>query len=303
MSDTPVNKRYLVYLASNHQGLELERYELQKIMAQQGMVNIGLVYRQDASPYDWALVSNQIETADLFILLLGDDYGPILPTGIGYLHREYVHAKSLNKPILAFLKNTVTDANLSENNRRLANLHRIVIQQAAYKLWHLRDELLTQARVALSSAVLSIGEGWVPADSVTRVNLPPVAGADKKEFTPRQKQTALKQMLNLQVSAKVYQGGNLSLDDIYVPARFDVLLQQITPLLKQGASEDKLRMNIESSLTDHVKKELLAKHTQAHAVDDVRVSRRQFQQMLQFWLELGLIAQRKGGTRVHWYAL
>lgn len=107
MSNPPADKRYLVYLASNASGLDVERYEVQRLMARHGMVNVGLACREDAGPYDWNLVRSQIESADLFILLLGDDYGPMAPTGISFLHREFVHAKSLNKPTLAFIKNSL----------------------------------------------------------------------------------------------------------------------------------------------------------------------------------------------------
>ena len=93
----------MVYLASNAKGLDLERYEIQRVMARLGMFDIGLIYREDASPYNWDLIRGQIRCADLF-LLLGDDYGPMTPTGISYLHREYVHAKSVNKPTLAYIK-------------------------------------------------------------------------------------------------------------------------------------------------------------------------------------------------------
>ncbi|HUH57273.1 MAG TPA: hypothetical protein VL020_02025, partial [Pseudomonadales bacterium] len=70
MNTIPANKRFLVYLASNHIGLDVERHELQQLMASYGMVNVGLVCREDVSPYNWPLVRELIESCDLFILLL-----------------------------------------------------------------------------------------------------------------------------------------------------------------------------------------------------------------------------------------
>lgn len=293
------NKRYLVYLASNLQGLDIERYEIQRLMAQYDMVNVGLVCREDASPYDWALVRSQIESADLFILLVGDSYGPILPTGISYLHREFVHAKSLNKPILAFLKNSVSEQPVNEEQRRLVGLHRTVMQQAAYKLWHLRDELLSHVRAALSSSLLTIGSGWVPANQVN-LEQSPYTQQKVESLSERQRQALSRQMLNLQMTSKVYQAGNLFLEDSYVPSRLDLLYQVLQSLLAEGASEERLRKQIESLVFSEVKQELLARHPQAHAVDDVRISRNQFQQILKSWQDLGFIRPRTVNNRTLW---
>lgn len=298
--DNKRNKCHLVYLASNQTGLDIERFEITRLMAQFGMVNTGLACREDASPYNWEVSRSLIESADLFILLLGDDYGPMLPTGISYLHREFVHAKSLNKPVLAFVKNSIVGEPKNEDQRRLTSFHRTVMQQSAYKLWHLREELLLHVRAAISSNLLTIGPGWVP---VNKVNM---QGEDKTEpkkevqITGRQKQVISRQILNLQVTSKVYQGGNLTLTESYVPSRLDLLFETLKDLLKAGASEDRLRKKIEAMVAENVKKEQLKKYPQAHAVDDVRLSRSQFQQILKSWHDLGLVSYSGSGIRVSW---
>lgn len=305
MSSTPADKRYMVYLASNAQGLDIERYEMQRQLARHGMVNIGFACRDDAGPYDWNLVRSQIESADLFILLLGDDYGPMAPIGISYLHREFVHAKSLNKPTLAFIKNSLPEKNHSEEQRRLAGFHRIVAQQSPYKVWHLREELLSQVRAALSSNLLTIGPGWVPSHCAVAVAGPAAAVVvpDKTEpLTARQRLARSRQMLNLQVTAKVYQGGNLSLEEVLLPARLDQLFSSLAPQLKQAVSEDRLRTQLEVAISATVKAQLLQRREKAHAVDDIRISRAQFHQMLQSWQELGLIRSSGDASRSLWLA-
>lgn len=304
MSNPPANKRYLVYLASNAQGLDVERYEVRRLMARQGMVDIGFACREDAGPYDWNLVRSQIESADLFILLLGDQYGPMAPTGISFLHREFVHAKSLNKPTLAFIKNNLPEKNHTEEQRRLLGLHRIVVQQSPYKLWHLREELLSQVRSALASNLLTIGPGWIPAQcsvpSAPAVAEP--AARNEKVMSARQRQAQSRQMLNLQVTAKVYKGGNLSLEEVLLPARLDKLFNPLQALLQDGASEDRLRVLLEGLIAATVREQLLQRRPNAHAVDDIRISRTQFQQMLKSWQELGLVASRGEPGRLAWKA-
>lgn len=300
VSSTPEQKRYMVYLASNFDGLSLERYEMERQLARHSMINVGFSCREDAGPYDWNLVRSQIEIADLFILLLGDTYGPMAPTGISYLHREFVHAKSLNKPTLAFIKNSLPEKLVNEDQRRLAGFHRIVVQQSPYKLWHLREELMTHVRASLGSPSLSIGTGWIPATNQSIAVEQPVKASPAAGLSASQRLARSRQLINLQITAKVYQGGNLSLEEVLLPARLDQLLVGISPQLKNGASEDRLRAHLEGVITPTVRTQLLKRHPQSHAVDDIRISRGQFQQVLRQWQELGYIASTGEGARAVW---
>lgn len=296
-------KRYLVYLASNYEGLELERYEIERQLARHNMINVGFACREDASPYDWNLSRSQIELADMFILLLGDAYGPMSPTGISYLHREFVHARSLNKPVLAFIKNTQPQKGQTEDQRRLVGFHRIIVQQTPYKLWHLREELMTHLRASLSSPQLDLGAGWVHAGERTVAELPVTPQDDKESvsgLSASQRMARSRQVVNLQITAKVYQGGNLTREEVLLPARMDQLLQGIGAPLKQGASEDRLRTHLETLITPTIRTQLLKRHPQAHAVDDIRLSKGQFQQLLRQWQELGSVVAGGEGGRSVW---
>lgn len=299
------DKCFLVYLASNANGLDLERYEVQRFMARFGMVNVGFACREDAGPYDWNVVRSQIERADLFILLLGDEYGPMAPTGISYLHREFVHAKTLNKPVLSFIKNSLPTKNLSEDQRRLEGFQRIVMQQSQHKMWHLRDELLSHVRISLPAIVPSLGAGWVhqetaKAELSSQAKSEPTPTPVADTLTARERQQRARELVQLEITAKVYRGGNLSLEEVKLPARLDQLLLMLDSLLKQGASVDRLRAHVEQLITPTIKSQLLQIHSMAHAVDDIRISRIQFQQLLNNWQELGFISSRGEGSRALW---
>ena len=301
MTATAEQKRHLVYLASNQDGLELERYEVRRLLARHGVFDIGFACRDDAAPYDWNLVRSLIEDADFFILLLGDTYGPMAPTGISHIHREFVHARSLNKPVIAFIKNSLPEKLQTEDQRRLSGFHRIVVQQSPYKLWHLREELMTHVRASIASPSLQKGEGWLPAALAPKPTPEPKPSVAPTQAIPASQRLARsRQLINLQVTAKVYQGGNLSLEEVLLPARLDQLLIGISQQLQNGASEDRLRSHLESVITPTVKAQLLKRHTQAHAVDDIRISRGQFQQMLKLWQELGYLECMGAGARANW---
>jgi hypothetical protein len=309
----PEGKRQLVYLASNVEGLELERYEIERQLARMNMTNVGFPCRDDADGYDWNLARKQIELAEFFILLTGDTYGPMAPTGISFLHREFVHARTLNKPIIAFVKSTSVNGTSPEQSR-LKGFHQLVMQQAQYKLWHFRDELLAHVRNAVSGMEGRLGEGWVRAANKSELpasaaSVVPVTShiADQpvvaNTLSVRERLEKSRQTVHLQISAKVYQGGNLSREELILPARIDQLYRALTGPLSSSISEDRLRSHLEAAISDTVKKQLLKRRPQAHAVDDIRISKGQFRTILDTWQELGIASSNGEGARSYWVAL
>ena len=291
-------KRFLVYVASNHTGLESERYEVTRQLARMGILCCGFPCREDTSPYDWNLARSQIEDADLFVMILGDEYGPMAPTGISYLHREMVHAQSLAKPVLSFVKNSLPSQQQTEDQRRLAGFHGVV-SKGTYRLWHLREELIAHVKTAVVNGLSNKSGGWLKLDSVDEAPTKPLpesaARVDSKQWMLK-----TRQLMRLQFSAKVYEAGNNTLEEISVSQRWDALFVCAGVILKSPSSEDRLRQGIESLVEGEVKRRLLQQHPSAHAVDDIRINRGQFQQLLEQWLEHDLVVKQQRGGRSAW---
>lgn len=300
----PEDLLHLVYLASSAEGLALERHDIEHVMAKNGLMNIGLIHHEEAGPYDWELVRQQISKADAFVLLLGDDYGVMSPTGISYLHREYVHAQTLNKPTYAYIKNVVSERHPSEDRRRLLGFHQIIQQQVPYKMWHLREELVAHFRSTLPSLMGKMEGAWVRQSqliSSAMSDRSPVLACE----LPNDKQRAMlmREIRSLQVEAKVYEGGNLSREVALLPIKMEQIWTHISDLLDLSASEDRLRSQLETVISPPIKKQLLAKHAKAHAVDDVRVSRSQFLRCLQDFQSVGLLVSEGQASRKVWRRL
>jgi hypothetical protein len=293
-------KRFLVYVASNHKGLESERYEVTRQMARMGILCCGFPCRDDTSPYDWNLARSQIEDADLFIMILGDEYGPMAPTGISYLHRELVHAQSLAKPVLSFVKNSLPTQQQTEDQRRLAGFHGVV-SKGTFRLWHLREELIAHVKTSVVNALSNKTGGWLKLDSLGDeaegvASESPVANkVDNKQWMLK-----TRQLMRLQFSAKVYEAGNNTLEEISVALRWDAIFGSVGTVMKTPSSEDRLRAVLETLVEAEVKRRLLQQHPSSHAVDDIRINREQFQNLLKQWLEHGLIAKKTRGTRSAW---
>lgn len=327
----PEGKRQLVYLASNAEGLELERYEMERQLARMNMTNVAFPCRDDADGYDWTLARKQIELADFFILLLGDTYGPMAPTGISFLHREFVHARTLNRPILAFIKNT-GEPGTSPEQSRLKGFQQLVMQQVQTKRWHFRDELLAHLRGQVASLEGRLNGTWVRIDhtspaegtipaaarvaaipsmpaaaaapvSVAVTQEPAVSVPAAPQLTSRERLEKSRQTVHLQISAKVYQGGNLSREELLLPARIDQLYRALSGPMANSISEDRLRSQLEAAIADTVKNQLLKRRPQAHAVDDIRISKSQFRSILDIWQELGMASTSSDGTRHYWTAI
>lgn len=294
-------KRFLVYVASNHKGLESERYEVMRQLARMGILSCGFPCREDTSPYDWNLSRSQIEDADLFIMILGEEYGPMAPTGISYLHREFVHAQSLSKPVLSFVKNTLPTQNQTEDQRRLAGFHG-QITKTNYRLWHLREELIAHIKTGVVNGLSNRSGGWLKLDSNSEVqtkSLPQTVAAKPKVDSKQWLQTT-RQSVRLQFSAKVYEAGNNTLEEITVSQRWDTIFGCVARLMKSPCSEERLRTALESLVEAEVKRRLLQQHLSAHAVDDVRINRIQFSQLLGQWMEHDLVHQHKISGRDGW---
>ena len=106
--------------------------------------------------------------------------------------------------------------------------------------------------------------------------------------------------MRLQFSAKVYEAGNNTLEEISVSQRWDALFVCAGALMKSPCSEDKLRLGLEGLVKSEVKRRLLLQHPGAHAVDDIRINRSQFQQLLEQWLEYDLVVKQGRGGRSAW---
>jgi len=278
---------FLIYVSSLPSQSEA-RFEVELQAAQSQTLTSGLVWDQPHAEYDWSLVRGQIERADAFLLMLGDDYGPVTPTGISAQHRELVHAQSLNKPIFCLIHNSLNGA---EPDMRLDEFRALVKRQEAHKVWHLRDELSVHSRTIISN--------WQRDRRGETAYQPPRYHAPAPIITPAKGQPP-RNDIDLMVQANVYRGGNLAPQVVKLPMKTDRLWRSLLPLLRLGASEDRLRAHIEQLVTAEISQLLLDRHPGSHAVDGVRLERNQFRQLLSGWAGGGFVKDQKDGARVRW---
>ena len=298
-------KRFLVYVASNHQGLQNERYEVERQLVRMGILCCGFPCRDDISPYDWNLSRSQIEDADLFLMIVGDEYEPMAPTGISFLHRELVHAQSLSKPVLSFVKNSLPTSAQTEDQRRLAGFHK-VISKESYRLWHLREELISHVKSGVVNALTNKSGGWMKLPTSSEVEKSEIKktalpSKDKKtKNINKHWQKQVREPVLIKFSSKVYEAGNNTLQETAISQQWGVLFKCAGGIMKRPSSDDRLRQGIESLVQSEVTQRILSQHPAAHAVDDIRINRGQFQRLLDQWLEYNLVSKTQQGGRSAW---
>ena len=303
---TTPEKHLLVYVSSLPESAEA-RFETERQAAQKGALLTGLVWPASGAGYDWSLVRRQIEQADAFLLLSGREYGPVTPTGIGNQHRELVHAQSLNKPVYAIIHNAPATGP-AQDQLKLTDFRRQLMALVPYKIWHLGDELSVHAGAIISAWQRKGVGSWSNARvaSDRPLSIAPGVGILPDHFrtpevTARSRGDGpAREDLTFMVQANVYRGGNLSRHVVSITIRTDRLWRDLLPLLRLCSSEDRLRALVERTVSDEASKLLLAEHPGSHAVDDVRVERNQFRQLLSRWSGSGFIKDKRDRARTRW---
>jgi hypothetical protein len=287
-----VSKKYLVYICSNHEGLDQERNELCKVIAKLGAIPVSVPFLPEGSPYDWPSTKQLIDDADYFVCLLGDNYGPLSNTGISYIHKEVVYAQSKHKPIVSFLKNSMSDVRLSTSERQHLDGFKNILIKSMFKYWHLRVELITHVKNSLSYLFTSKPQlGWqniAPAASDTQKAAPQKVPlkASARDFLAKSRQS-----IPLRCSAKVFVRGNFSVIEQQVPIKLDEIFLAMAPQLVHPTTEDRMRGALEDYLADHHKALFSEGVDHAHAVADIKVLISQFQLVKVQIRALGLIEE------------
>lgn len=272
------------------------RFEVDRQLALAGELSAGLVWDERYSVYDWDLVKRQITQADVFLLMLNDDYGAITSTGISHQHRELVYAQSLNKPVY-HLTHIGMDGH-DTSDIRIRELRQLVCNQIPGKVWHLKDELTVHVRTLIQK--------WDRDAQILRDS--DKDRVDPKTETPRLIQTARitpnllpeRKMIELETQANVYRGGNLANQSFKLPMKTDQIWRSVLPLLRVGTSEDRIRTHLEQIVAPEVKTKLLSAHPGSHAVDGVKIERDQFGMLLRDWAIGGFVVNMKQGARLIW---
>lgn len=93
-------RTFKVYISSTHDDMKAECTAAYEALVTSGNIVSGNGYLSEETIGNFGVIQRDIETSDIFILILGGRYGSICPeTGKSLIHMEYEYALSLKMPI------------------------------------------------------------------------------------------------------------------------------------------------------------------------------------------------------------
>ena len=135
------DKRYQVFVCSTHEDLAEARQSLVQGLLAMGILPVGLETLGPDGYQQWNQAQKLINESDYVVLLLGGRYGELSPIGLGYGHREFVHATTKRKPVIALLHDhpEVLPASQRESTRegegRFRDYRRLVQDKSLSRMW------------------------------------------------------------------------------------------------------------------------------------------------------------------------
>ena len=94
---------YSVFVSSTFDDLREERGEIQKALLKSKCFPIGMELFPSSDDETWDFIKRQIDQADYYIVVIAGRYGSISRDGLSFTEMEYDYARSVGKPILAFI--------------------------------------------------------------------------------------------------------------------------------------------------------------------------------------------------------
>jgi len=94
---------YSVFVSSTYEDLREERAEVQKALLKLHWMPIGMELFGAADEETWEFIKRQIAECDYYVVVIADRYGSLATDGLSYTEKEFVYAREIHKPVLAFI--------------------------------------------------------------------------------------------------------------------------------------------------------------------------------------------------------
>ena len=169
----PSDKRYQVFISSTFLDLQAERHAVTMALLQLDCFPSGMELFPAANDDAWTLIKRVIAECDYYLLVIGGRYGSTAAdSGLSYTEREYDHAVTLGKPVMAFLhgERGVTPAPDPSAppaaHRRLVEFRTKVENTHVVNYWRSTDDLARQVVLSLMHFVREYqAVGWIRANA------------------------------------------------------------------------------------------------------------------------------------------
>ncbi|HBM2986946.1 DUF4062 domain-containing protein [Klebsiella oxytoca] len=168
------DKKYQVFVSSTYVDLIEARKKIIETVLSLYHFPVGMEMFSADDSEQWEIIRETIDASDYYVIIIGHKYGSTSTNGISYTEMEYDYAKSLNIPVLAFIRNR--DVSTKQNEReddlsKSKELERFIEKAKANKMcdfWESIDDLATKVAIALPKVMRRTPRvGWVRGDQAT----------------------------------------------------------------------------------------------------------------------------------------
>lgn len=172
------DKLYQVFISSTYDDLHEERKSASTAVAKAGFFVSGMELFPATSVSQLDYIRKMIDRCDYYVLIIAGRYGSIGENGISFTEEEYNYAKSIGKPILAFVHNDIDKLErrkieLDKKKRQLLDAFRTSAKSGRIvEFWSDPAELAMKVAIGLQQATyLTPQTGWVRGDRAASIEL------------------------------------------------------------------------------------------------------------------------------------
>ena len=171
-----MDKKYQIFISSTYKDLIEEREKVRDVILSMYQFPIGMEMFSAADEDQWEIIKETIDSSDYYVLIIGKRYGSIIDhgpeKGISYTEKEYRYAKSIDLPILAYIKNdtAITADNVDDDPEKIKKLQVFkddITKGREVKWFSSIDQLGTEVTLSLHKEMKRKKRpGWIRGDAV-----------------------------------------------------------------------------------------------------------------------------------------
>ena len=168
-----VDKKYQIFISSTYEDLKEQRQEVLKAILKLNQIPTGMELFHASNDDQWKVIQRVIDECDYYLLIIGGRYGSLDNEGVSYTEKEFIYAKKIGKPILAFLPKNKNYVEQSEPNKnKLNDFKTSVMDGKLVAYWENKHELKSEVILALTSIMEDYPSiGWIKGDHISSEEL------------------------------------------------------------------------------------------------------------------------------------
>lgn len=169
-----MEKRYTVFVSSTYVDLKAERDAVFRTIMEAGHIPLGMEAFGAASASQWEIITDTIDTADYYVLILGARYGSVdEDTKISFTEMEFDYALQKGIPclVLSMAEGVTVDPKFVDNAKKLKLFKDRAMHNRQSAFWKSEDELASKVIKGLTSEFRrSPRPGWVRPQQILNPN-------------------------------------------------------------------------------------------------------------------------------------